>query len=349
MSEKLLELAYEQNFKHFRSLNRIMWQVPIMAMTLTGGLWFGAAQLSPKPLFAFFLLLTAFLGNIAFVIVLRRFRFVMSCYLDWLESAYPAGFVKANCDVDTGKPFGSCLLHSEVVKNTFSAMLGLAAFFSLVLALVECFEMNNNRAELSELDPIGFYNQHAEELAWVYESVSFEDLYPQLVPVLSSGGKMVLDVGAGSGRDAAWIASHGNTVVAVEPARKLLEIAQKLHAHPNILWGDSRLPELAIAGIVDEQFDIILVGAVWIHVSSENQNTSLARIHELLKGGGSAYITLRNGPDDPERRLNQVLVDEFKASAVSAGFQVELLEEVSDKLRRKGIRWHLMKLNKSEL
>ena len=29
--------AYEQNYQQFRSLNQIMWQIPVLAMTLTGG------------------------------------------------------------------------------------------------------------------------------------------------------------------------------------------------------------------------------------------------------------------------------------------------------------------------
>jgi hypothetical protein len=40
------KLCYEQNCEQMRSLNQIMWQVPIIAMTLTGGLWYGVATLS---------------------------------------------------------------------------------------------------------------------------------------------------------------------------------------------------------------------------------------------------------------------------------------------------------------
>ena len=37
--------AYEQNYEQFRSLNQIMWQIPVLAMTLTGGLWFGVSSI----------------------------------------------------------------------------------------------------------------------------------------------------------------------------------------------------------------------------------------------------------------------------------------------------------------
>jgi hypothetical protein len=40
------KLCYEQNCEQMRSLNQIMWQVPIIAMTLTGGLWRAVATLN---------------------------------------------------------------------------------------------------------------------------------------------------------------------------------------------------------------------------------------------------------------------------------------------------------------
>ena len=40
------KVCYEQNCQTFRSLNQLMWQVPIIAMTVTGGLWFGVGTFS---------------------------------------------------------------------------------------------------------------------------------------------------------------------------------------------------------------------------------------------------------------------------------------------------------------
>lgn len=35
--------AYSENPQTFRSLDKLMWSVPLLSMTLTGGLWFGAS------------------------------------------------------------------------------------------------------------------------------------------------------------------------------------------------------------------------------------------------------------------------------------------------------------------
>jgi len=46
----LVKAAYEQNYQHFRSLNQIMWQIPVLATTLTGGLWFGVTKIEEDQL-----------------------------------------------------------------------------------------------------------------------------------------------------------------------------------------------------------------------------------------------------------------------------------------------------------
>jgi SAM-dependent methyltransferase len=51
-----------------------------------------------------------------------------------------------------------------------------------------------------------------------------------------------LDVGSGSGRDAAWLARSGWLVVAVEPVEALLAGARRLHGERGIYWLNDSLP-----------------------------------------------------------------------------------------------------------
>lgn len=39
------ELSFLEAGQHMRSLNQLMWQVPTMAIAVTGGLWYGAATI----------------------------------------------------------------------------------------------------------------------------------------------------------------------------------------------------------------------------------------------------------------------------------------------------------------
>jgi SAM-dependent methyltransferase len=69
-----------------------------------------------------------------------------------------------------------------------------------------------------------------------YESVAAETVHGWLVDLLPIAPALVLDVGAGTGRDAAWLASRGLEVVAVEPSSAMRAEAQRLHASPSIRW-----------------------------------------------------------------------------------------------------------------
>jgi SAM-dependent methyltransferase len=76
----------------------------------------------------------------------------------------------------------------------------------------------------------------------------------------------VLDVGAGSGRDAAWFAANGYDVVAVEPSDAMLAHARKLHPSSRIHWVSDSLPDLANVRRLGLSFNLILLSAVWMHI-----------------------------------------------------------------------------------
>jgi hypothetical protein len=58
-------------------------------------------------------------------------------------------------------------------------------------------------------DPIDAYDQDAEELAARCESIAFEEAHSGALDLVPERPGLVLDVGAGSGRDAAGFAGHG--------------------------------------------------------------------------------------------------------------------------------------------
>jgi len=117
------KLCYQQNFEQFRSLNQIMWQVPIIAMTLTGGLWFGVAKIDVQSAQCALLVL-AVLGNSGLIAVLHRTRFVMGEYLLKIEEFYPKAYVAAKGQ----RPFEG----GRTVVAVFQILLGLSAALSLI-------------------------------------------------------------------------------------------------------------------------------------------------------------------------------------------------------------------------
>ena len=57
----------------------------------------------------------------------------------------------------------------------------------------------------------GWYETHAAEAAACYESVAAEQINAWLLDLLPKRRAIVLDVGAGSGRDTAWLARRLDT------------------------------------------------------------------------------------------------------------------------------------------
>ena len=106
------------------------------------------------------------------------------------------------------------------------------------------------------------------------------------------------DIGAGSGRDANWLAEQGWELVAVEPSS--LRARAKETSHARVSWIDDSLPNLRQLRSLGHRFDLILLNAVWQHVS-ERQRVRVFRILcELLNPAGLLVFSLRKGEDESE-------------------------------------------------
>jgi len=331
---KALQLAaYNQNWETFRSLNALMWQIPLIAMTLTGGLWFGVSTVKDMPYFAAGLLFLAGCGNIGLMLTLRRLRYIMAQYLDWSKTTYAPGHVSA--------PGTSWFTGNETVRRIFQVLLGLAALISFVLLVVTMTSDKNSQTDRAGNQAIAYYDRHAVELADSYEGISFENTHPALAQVLVGKPPLrILDVGSGTGRDAAAIARLGHHVVAVDPSAKMLKLAQTLHPDHRIAWLSDALPDLA--KVQGRTFDIVLLSAVWMHIPPGGRPNAFRRIASLIVSGGSIYISLRMGPGDPARGIWPVDAEEVGRLATAQGFKVTNLGAQPDLLGRAEVSWQTL-------
>jgi protein-L-isoaspartate O-methyltransferase len=67
-------------------------------------------------------------------------------------------------------------------------------------------------------DPITAYDRDAAMFAERFEAIAANVVHASVTDLVPPGPGLALDVGAGSGRDAAWLSSLGYEVVAIEPA-----------------------------------------------------------------------------------------------------------------------------------
>ncbi|NRD74002.1 class I SAM-dependent methyltransferase [Shewanella sp. VB17] len=175
-----------------------------------------------------------------------------------------------------------------------------------------------------------FYNDNAEQLAGQYLSTSFEQVHASwsshlnLMLARNMCLLTVLDVGAGAGRDAYYLAqqSHSFTssalneqgqhvimqqhveVVAVEPAQQLADLGKQHTQGCNVTWIDDRLPELHRLAIYQHGFNLILLSAVWMHIPPDERITALQSLEYLLAPHGKLIISLRHGTNDHNNSNN---------------------------------------------
>jgi SAM-dependent methyltransferase len=183
------------------------------------------------------------------------------------------------------------------------------------------------------------YAEEAPELLKRYESISFADAHRAVMHLIPKAPCSVLDIGAGTGCDAAGFAAMGHRVVAVEPTDEMRRGAIALHPSPSIEWLDDSLPELATVRARGEQFDVVMISAVWMHLDAEQRRRAMPNLAALVRAGGIMSMTLRHGPVPPERRMFEVSAEETIALAQPLGLACVLNRPAESSLRQPGVTW----------
>jgi SAM-dependent methyltransferase len=195
------------------------------------------------------------------------------------------------------------------------------------------------RKTVSGSDAIGWYEANAASVVSEYERLPFETVHAWFLDSIPEQPGSVLDVGAGSGRDAAALAMRGFEVVAVEPSAAMTNEGQRRHTDARIRWVRDRLPGLDATFRLGLSFDFILLSAVWMHLPSQDRPRAFRKLISLLKPGGFLAITFRERPASPERGMHPASMAEVERLARAHGAFVERAVEDKDQLERADVRW----------
>jgi SAM-dependent methyltransferase len=193
-----------------------------------------------------------------------------------------------------------------------------------------------------------FYEQNAADIAGRYEAVASP--VERYFGTSFAAGAKVLDIGSGSGRDAARLLAKGFDAYGVEPSLALRQAS--VNAHPelrNRLDGAS-MPDLGLP--FGGGFDGILCSAVLMHVPDHEMFDAALSIRSLLKVHGRLLLSLplsRGDGLNQERDANGRLFKDYKAEEIQLlferlGFQLIGRWDTEDALARAGTNWYTLLL-----
>ncbi|MYF11707.1 MAG: methyltransferase domain-containing protein [Gammaproteobacteria bacterium] len=188
-----------------------------------------------------------------------------------------------------------------------------------------------------------YYDQNADALIDQYGALNADDVHEAWASThLPKEPGFACDIGAGSGRDALWLADQGWEVVAVEPSA--LRDKAAATAHPRVTWLNDALPSLTALRALGRRFDLILLSAVWMHVAPKDRERAFRILSELLNPSGLLVITLRKGADEHEnvaRGFHPTSADELigYANQRAVGFKGRA---EADDLVRGHVRWEAL-------
>lgn len=184
------------------------------------------------------------------------------------------------------------------------------------------------------------YDRNSATLAERYENVAAADVHPGLAGVfVDQTDRLALDIGAGSGRDAAWLRTLGFDVTAVEPSSAMRLEGQHYHADDGIRWLDDRLPDLSRTHQLGLSFDLILLSGVWQHIVLQERPRAFRKLVTLLKPAGVVIMTLRHGATDDDVDMHPVSLGEIEALARDQGIAITRVEQAPDALGRDDVSW----------
>ena len=184
------------------------------------------------------------------------------------------------------------------------------------------------------------YASEADALVRQYESFSFADVHRRILHLIPQSPARILDIGAGTGRDAAGLAEMGHIVTAVEPTAAMRLHGIRLHPSPRIEWLDDSLPDLSVVSARGETFSVVLLTSVWMHLDEAQRSRAMSRIAALVQPDGVMSLTLRHGPVPAGRRMFDVTPAETIALAEAEGLLCVLkLEGGEGLLGKPGVTW----------
>lgn len=166
------------------------------------------------------------------------------------------------------------------------------------------------------------YEAAADDLIEKFERLSSAQIYDHLRDFLTPyPGDTLVDIGAGTGRDAAWFSELGYDVTAVEPVSAFLEYGARHYSGHDIKWLEDQLPALAYLRAQGRQYNMMVLSAVWQHLTLPERTAAMRNLAKLSAPGGRIIMSLRHGPGADDRPVVPISDEDTRMLAKRNGFE----------------------------
>lgn len=175
---------------------------------------------------------------------------------------------------------------------------------------------------------MNYYDSNAQHYFDKTAYADMKELYDMVLPDLPKTAR-ILDLGCGSGRDAAYFMSQGYEVMAIEPSQGLACLAREN-------FGIEVLPYRMQDIKFEAEFDLIWACASLIHLKFEEMPDMWKRLRRALRAGGRIFASFKKGEFEGLREGRwycDYTVQKLEDSGFGdAGLELILLSETKDKL-----------------
>jgi SAM-dependent methyltransferase len=191
---------------------------------------------------------------------------------------------------------------------------------------------------------MSYYEEQAKSTAEAYEAVDFAPVMTTIMKYLPRSGQL-LDLGCGSGRDAAFFLAQGYDVTALDGSEAMLREAAAYHPELVGRLLHHVLPEPL--PFDKGSFDILISMAVLMHLEKELLPEVFSEIARVIGVPGAVAYSANTrrpgldeaGNDDKGRHFTCLPAETWERLHSEAGLETVAGWESDDIIRRPGIRW----------
>lgn len=191
---------------------------------------------------------------------------------------------------------------------------------------------------------LDYYDTHAETVCLKYEATGGGTLsgwvLRQTQPL-----ELILELGCGSGRDAAFLKQHKRVVIGLDGSRAMLN--QSLSLHPDL---EGFLFQAVLPGPLpfrSQTFRLILASAVLMHFPREGVVNILGELKRIIQHHGLLCLSVSlsrpdvgpDGFDIFERFFLRGDIDDWKSLLYQQGWTIKEAWIEPDQMGRKGLTW----------